>query len=207
MNNNWRIRKLNKDDDLYLVAELIMETDPYIYKDLFGDLDNAKKVLPYLFERDSGIFKRSCYYLALDGEEVLGIIAFFKCGDNWDTDEVQSAFIEAGVALPESFDAVNEYFKQAHNYLPEVKACNVCVRKEHRNKGVGDFMVKEVIKLAGNSNITLSVLKDNVAAVKLYKNNGFKKLYEYKDYGGYGKPKVACYSMIKLRPANNFQGP
>ncbi len=198
MSENLQIRNLSADDDINIIAELIMDTDPYIYKDLFGSYENAVKVLPQLFSRNSGIFKRSCYYLAVDGEDILGITAFFKYGDTWDSNEVEIAFVEAGVQLPESFAAVSEYFKEAHNYLPEVKACNVCVRKEFRRRGVGDFMVKEVIRMAGNSNIVLTVMVDNSAAVKLYEKNGFKTLYEFEDYGGYNRNKVRCYQMIRL---------
>ncbi len=203
--DNWEIRRLRADDDIYTIAELLMETDPFIYKDLFGSYENAVKVLPCLFRRDSGIFKRSCYYLALDNKDILGMIAIFKYGDDWQEEEVRMAFIEAGVALPQSFNAVSKYFKEAHNYQPEVKACNVCVRKEYRRRGVGDFMVKEVIRMAGNSNIMLTVLTSNETAVKLYRDNGFRILYEYDDYGGYGNGKVRCYSMIRLHTVKNIK--
>lgn len=198
MSEGRQIRKLNENDDIDIIAELIMDTDPYIYRDLFGNFDNAVKVLPLLFKRNSGIFKRSCYYLAVEDEEILGMTAFFKYGDTWDANEVEIAFVEAGVQLPASFSAVSEYFKEAHNYLPEVKACNVCVRKKYRRCGVGDFMVKEVIRMAGNSNIVLTVMTENIAAVKLYEKNGFKALYEFEDYGGYKQDKVKCYQMIRL---------
>lgn len=198
MSENLQIRTLRADDDINVVAELIMDTDPYIYRDLFGGIENAVKVLPQLFKRNSGIFKRSCYYLAVEGQEILGVTAFFKYGDTWDSNEVEMAFVEVGVQLPVSFSAVSEYFKEAHNYLPEVKACNVCVRKKFRRRGIGDFMVKEVIRMAGNSNIVLTVMADNSAAVKLYEKNGFKVLYEFEDYGGYKRNKVRCYQMIRL---------
>lgn len=203
MIDNLEIRNLRLQDDMEIVAELIMDTDPYVYGDLFGSLENAKKVLPYLFKRNTGIFKTSCYYLALEDENILGMIGLFKYGDDWQPHDVKMAFVEAGVSLPRSFEAVSEYFKGAHNYQPEVKACNVCVNKKFRKMGVGDFMVKQIIKMAGNSNVILSVLAVNESAIKLYTRNGFKVLYEYDDYGGYNKPKVKCLAMIRLHTVKN----
>lgn len=206
MRDDWKIRKVSPDDDINVIAELIVDTDPYIYRDLFGNEGKAAKVLPYLFNRDTGIFKRSCYYLAFNEyDEVLGIIAFFKNGDAWRPEAVKMAFLEAGAEIPESFDSVSEYFKGAHNYSSEVKACNICVRKKFRRCGVGDYMVKEVIKMAGNSNISLTVLKSNEAAIKLYLNNGFKIIYEFEDYGGYNQPKVTSYFMMRLHSVKNLQ--
>lgn len=203
MIDNLEIRNLRLQDNMEIVAELIMDTDPFVYGDLFGSMENAKKVLPYLFKRNTGIFKTSCYYLAIADDIILGIIGFFKYGDDWQQHDVKMAFIEAGVSLPQSFDAVSSYFKEAHNYQPELKACNICVKKEYRNKGIGDYMVKQIIKMAGNSNISLSVLSDNDTAIKLYTRNGFKILYEYDDYGGYNKPKVKCLAMIRLHTVKN----
>lgn len=193
-----QFRQFCDNDSIEELAQLIMDTDPYIYADLFGSKNVACKVLPYLFRLDKGIFRKNSYYICLRNGKIVAMAALFKAGDTWDQSSVKTAFIEAGEPLPESFDAVSEYFKSAHNYTPGTKACNVCVTQNLRGQGLGDFMVKQLIRLAGNSDICLSVMQDNIAAVKLYQSNGFKIIYEFDDYGGYGNAPIKCYFMIRF---------
>lgn len=192
------IRPLDKNDDIRQVAGLIMATDPYLYSDLFGSYENAVRVLPYLFKRDKGMFRRSAYYLAVSDDKIVGIAALFKAGNEWNTADVRAAFFEAGVALPESFEEVCRYFVRVHNYNDDTKACNICVREDMRGKGIGGKLVDFMIKAAGNSDIRLGVLVSNTAAVRLYRSRGFEILYEIDDYGGYKKPAVKVYEMIRL---------
>ena len=103
-----------------------------------------------------------------------------------------------GKKLPPSFDAVSKYFVSVHNYTAETNACNICILPEMRRKGIGEFMLSNLIIMAGNSNITLTVLKSNTAAINLYQKHGFRMLYEFDDYGGYGRPTVKSYKMILL---------
>ena len=44
-------RPLRPTDDMSVVAHLLFNTDPYIYEDLFGDVQTAEEVLPFLFAR------------------------------------------------------------------------------------------------------------------------------------------------------------
>lgn len=195
------LRNVTLQDDFNVIAKLILETDPYIYLDLFGSYENAVKALPLLFAKGAGIFKLENYFLAEEEGTIIGIAALFRSGDEWEEEEVRLAFLEAGVPLAGAFVAVSEYFKSVHNYQPGTKACNVCVGEEHRGKGYGNQIIKLLLNLAEKSNVILTVLADNKRAVKLYKHFGFKILREFMDYGGYGQPKVLCYSMIRLAQA------
>ena len=65
-----------------------------------------------------------------------------------------------------------------------------------RRKGIGEFMLSKLIIMAGNSNIALTVLKSNTAAIRLYEKYGFRILFEFDDYGGYGNPSVKSYKMM-----------
>lgn len=195
------LRNVTLQDDFHVIAKLILETDPYIYFDLFGSYENAAKALPLLFSKGVGIFKTDNYFLAEENGRIIGIAALFRAGDEWEEEEVKLAFLEAGVPLAESFFEVSEYFKSVHNYQPGTKACNVCVEEESRGKGYGSQIIKLLLDLAGNSNVILTVLADNKRAIKLYKHFGFKILHDFLDYGGYRRPKVQCYSMIRLAQA------
>ena len=177
-----------------VVAHLLFNTDPYIYEDLFGDVQTAEEVLPFLFARNTGIFNYQAYHVALLDGKIVGLSSLYK----WDEASVRMAFAEAGKKIPPSFNAVSKYFVSAHNYTGETTACNICILPGMRRRGIGEFMLSNLIIMAGNSNITLTVLKSNTAAINLYQKHGFRVLYEFDDYGGYGRPTVKSYKMILL---------
>lgn len=80
----------------------------------------------------------------------------------------------------------------------QVAAYNVCVRKEFRSKGVGSYMISKLLEEVGNQDIQLTVLKDNIPAIKLYEKFGFKIIEEFPDYGGHGKPDMVSYQMYRM---------
>ena len=54
---------------------------------------------------------------------------------------------------------------------------NIAVHRDHRRRGIGDALVKALIKIAEEKEmigLTLEVRKSNNAALTLYKNNGFR---------------------------------
>ncbi len=60
---------------------------------------------------------------------------------------------------------------------------NVFVKEQYRNKKVGDTLIKYLIKNSNNKqNITLEVNSQNKIAIKLYQNNGFKKVATREGY-------------------------
>ena len=60
---------------------------------------------------------------------------------------------------------------------------DIAVEVMHRNVKIGDKLLKYVINLCKNcDNITLEVRDNNKAAIKLYKNNGFKTVSIRKKY-------------------------
>ena len=68
-------------------------------------------------------------------------------------------------------------FIQADIFDDRAEIIDVVVEVMHRNKKIGDKLLKYVIELCKNSgcdNITLEVRVNNDAAMKLYKNNDFK---------------------------------
>lgn len=192
------LRPVNSSDDIHTMTELILGTDPYIYIDLFGSVKNAERVLGVLFSSGKGIFKKDCYYVAEHEGDIIGIAALFLPDDIWNEEEVKMAFLEAEVEIPDSFFAASEYFQSVHNYRPGTKACNVCVLEKFRNHGFGNEIIKQLLLIAGNFNVTLTVLAENEIAIKLYEKNGFRVMYDFMDYGGYKKPKVRCYCMIRM---------
>jgi GNAT superfamily N-acetyltransferase len=59
----------------------------------------------------------------------------------------------------------------------EGKIYNVCVHKDHRRQGVGNYLIKHIVKdiCKKQKFVSLDVLNDNTSAVKLYTKLGFVK--------------------------------
>lgn len=75
---------------------------------------------------------------------------------------------------------------------------DICVALLHRNKKIGDVLLKKVVEVSKNNgcdNITLEVRCDNDFAVKLYKTNGFKIVSVRKKY--YSNGQVDAYLMSR----------
>ena len=87
-------------------------------------------------------------------------------------------------------------FIQADIFDDRAEIIDVVVEVMHRNKKIGDKLLKYVIELCKNSgcdNITLEVRVNNDAAMKLYKNNDFKVISIRKKY--YSKGTIDAYLM------------
>lgn len=76
-----------------------------------------------------------------------------------------------------------------HKVLDEAHITNIAVKSTERGKGIGKFLMSELIsraKLAGVARMTLEVRDGNTPAIKLYEGFGFKvegvrkKYYENK---------------------------
>ena len=69
--------------------------------------------------------------------------------------------------------------------VDEADIMNIVVKKNFRNKGIGSFLLDNLISIAKNLNlniITLEVSKKNLTAISLYKKFGFKNLGIRKKY-------------------------
>ena len=64
-----------------------------------------------------------------------------------------------------------------------IEISNIFVKDEYRNRKIGTNMLKYLIEISkGFINITLEVKEDNIYAIKLYENLGFKKVSIRKGY-------------------------
>jgi len=73
---------------------------------------------------------------------------------------------------------------------PEIEIMNIVVKKNERNKGIGNLLLDKIIEIAQNNNyekIFLEVNEKNNIAINMYKKHDFsnigirKKYYNYSD--------------------------
>lgn len=69
--------------------------------------------------------------------------------------------------------------------LDQMEITNIVVRKDMRNKGIGNILLNRLIELSKENKkntIFLEVNSNNLVAIKLYEKNGFKKVGLRKKY-------------------------
>ncbi len=203
MNDKFVFDILTHPSDYRETAKIIYGTDPYIYRDLFGDVENAQKILSYSFDNPESVFFKNAVYIVksrITGEVVS--CALFHTNDFvWDSNIMLSDFEKAGVVPPRSFFAAAEYMIKTYNFRKiGCSMCNISVKEEFRRQGIAFFMLTKLLKRNDDKTVELTVLKDNVNAINLYKKLGFRIIGEpFKDYGGHNSPEEYCYKMVLNR--------
>ncbi|MBO4983099.1 MAG: GNAT family N-acetyltransferase [Clostridia bacterium] len=201
MNNEYTFEILSNRSDYREVIELIYQTDPYIYKDLFGNIENAHRVLYRSFENPKCVFYKKAIYIVRAKEQVIGVALYHANDFHWDPNALLEDFEKAELQPPESFSSVSAYMDKTYNYCKLGNSmCNVSVRSDYQRKGVASFLLASLLDISTNEIVELTVLSDNIAAIKLYEKFGFKIVGEaFKDYGGHLLPPVDCYKMVLNR--------
>jgi len=195
---NLSFRKIRDNDNLKEIFILIYTGDPYIYHDLFGEIEDGFLVYQKLINNPNSVFYRE-YYRVVENlnnpGEIVGVCTFFDRDVKWNPNIMKNAYVEAMIKLPDSFDAVSNYMVSSYNYPKHsVGVCNISVKEKYRNQKIGTFILEQLMQ-SFDDDIKLTVLKDNIPAIKLYSKFGFKIIDEFMDYGGYNLPKVSCYTM------------
>ena len=174
------IKNLSPDDNFEQVAEAIYLVDQYIFSDLFGDEDGAKKFAKELFSDDpNALFSYDKTLVAKDEDgNIAGILIYRgdKCTP-WDTDKMREKFLATGHELPENFERANEkYMKKVTDpELPKdaVEIEFLGVREDYRGRGIGSKLMEQVYNDPSISEAHLDVLDSHPAARGLYDKLGF----------------------------------
>ncbi len=197
--NDIIVRKVTLDDNFERIAELIYETDDYIYPYWFNDdIEECKKVLSKLMKEEGFFFNYKSMYIAIDKKtnEIIGLTCFVTPETNLDYD------YEPLRQKNERYKfTIDEYIYGLISEIKEYNApyvSNVAVYHNQRGRKIGSIMLKSVI-LSNKEiykKILLDVLADNPSAIRLYENLGFRKTSEPKEDIGYGPDDIVySYSM------------
>ncbi len=204
MIENYELSLLSFQTDYCETAELIYNTDPFIYSDIFGDMNNAKKVLIRSFENADSVFYKKAVYIVKyrPTDEVVSVALCHSNDFKWNEDSMLRDFANSGVVPPRSFFGASEYMEKTYNYRKLGSSmCNISVKESFRRRGVGFYMLDSLLSSSDAEIIELTVLENNIAAIRLYEKLGFKIVGDaFDDYGGYNLPAVKSYKMIRNKP-------
>lgn len=183
-------RRATKEDNLSQIAELIYNTDPYIYPYWFdNNEDKCKDFFKDAILQEGFLFHYDNLYVAHDitTNEIIGVICAIDKSVNLNYNYEPLREINAQYKkvvddyIKPILDEVEEYDKDTI-YIP-----NVCINKELRGKRIGTkllgYFISQMEK-AGFNQFALDCLLHNLPAKNLYHGLGFKEMKLFNGFSG-----------------------
>jgi ribosomal protein S18 acetylase RimI-like enzyme len=191
---------INKHD-LNKVAELIFDTEPELFSLLFGNnIQKALSRIIQLIKNGNTSFGHNNIYLAISKEKILGLTILYKGNEvdrKIETNNLSNALDFIGLIRLLIFEKILLNKLLTRNLdKKELYISNICVDKNNRKRGIGTFLLRNIInqaQLKECNTIVLDVSKENTIAIGLYKKIGFIVSKERKSWF----LKVIILKMIK----------
>ena len=191
------IRKATKDDNFEEIAELIYETDPYIYPHWFhDDIEECKEVIVPLLDKEGFFFNYKSMHLVIDKktDKIIGLIQLIDKDTNFDYDYTELMNKDRSYKFTIEnyiFELINELRESGLPYFS-----NIVVHHDYRGLKLGSIMMDYILKAVKDKyyKFILDVLAENPAVVRLYEKMGFvitEKNMGFKDE----KEKIEEYRM------------
>lgn len=181
--NEIKFRLMNENDDVSQVSFLLVQADPYIYSPLWGDLDNQVKAFSYLIQ-NMPCFSYDHILIALKDEIIVGALLFLKRGDTFCSQIAKETYLFFDQKVPKEYELTLEgYFKPTFNFDTDYYLFNVSTDLTYRNLGIASGLLKKFIRMCPkDSSISLEVVTENVNALRLYENYGFRAYDEFQTF-------------------------
>ncbi len=188
-------RTCKPTDDPRRITDLIVGTDDYIYPPMFRAAPDEKYDFFAACLADEGsLFGRQNLTLALEGEEIVGLLVTFR-------GKTPLCHVPHYAALASAADIEycnREYFAPLLDEYAEksdtVYVCNLCVDPAHRGKGIGRRLLEDFLATQTGV-VELDVLCDNPSAIHLYEKCGFRILYDEDAFAFDPIPNFKSYRM------------
>lgn len=202
MNQNGmqlEFRKATSEDNLEEIAELIYNTDEYIYPYWFGNVENCKRELSSLMVDDKFFFNVNNLFVAVDksNNKIIGVTCVVD--KNTDLSYDYSELRNKNKRYEFTIDNYIKGLIDEVNGVDFAYISNVCVNAEYRGKQIGKQMLMHVIDVYRKKyfkEIILDVLAHNTGAIKLYQNLGFEQISEiFEGFNGPDEEKPDVFSM------------
>lgn len=185
-----QFRRATKDDNLSQIADLIYDTDPYIYPYWFDNNETeCKEFFKKTILEEGFLFHYNNLYIAHDitTNEIVGVICAIDKSVNLKYN------YESLKQVNEKYEkVVNEYIKPILDEVAEyddttIYIPNVCINKELRGKRIGTNLLGYYIsqmEKAGYNQFSLDCLLHNLPAKNLYHSMGFKEMKLFNGFSG-----------------------
>lgn len=187
------IRVAKKSDNLNQVAQLIYETDNYIYPAMSENKEQTIKILIEMIKSNT-IYNYNNCIIAIQDSQIVGLIVVLKPAnstsnyDKWlNSNKMCKHVIENYILKCEE--------NLQHN---QISIICVCVKTEYRRQKIATQMLYYLFNMFPNQHFQLDTLKTNLAAINLYKSVGFQIEEEHKGYNRFYQRKPICYNMKKF---------
>ena len=199
-------RRACAEDSVPAIAKYIYLTDPYIYPTICNSPEDSAwvELIHQCMAAEDNLFSTKHLYLALRGEDVVGICCVIPCGK-------RLRFLEDvrmdGSSPLRLEGAVEGYFRPLLEESAEwtgYNITNICVDGAIRGQGIGRRLLAYVLSQLGDSEVYLDVLADNANAIRLYEGHGFRIVNAYKGFSG-TQEEVPCYHMRRM-PTSDGNG-
>ncbi len=183
MNNNGQyledeiiVRKVTPEDNFEDIAELIYETDDYIYPYWFHDSkEECKNILVPEMKKKGFFFNYESLYVAVHKKfnKIVGLVCIILP----ETD-LQYDYSSLKSISDHSAFTIDNYIMELINEVKELQIpyiSNVVVHHAFRGMKIGSIMLNYVISNVKHiyRKLLLDVLSDNKAAIRLYEKLGF----------------------------------
>ena len=176
------------------LADLVYDTDPYIYPAMFGSRENARLLIPRLFRGGDAMFRTENCFVAIRQRRIVGLLLWKKGRLRWFPEPLKRLAAENGVEISPHLDAaareyVSMYAEEDREEL--VSLINLCVDRELCGQGIGRAIMEHFFAEKHGQSYELCVLADNKNAVHLYCALGFKPVEYYDGFSVQGPPPTA----------------
>lgn len=174
--NNILIRKANINDNFEQIAELIYETDPYIYPHWFhNNVEECKEVIAPLLDKEGFFFNYNSMHLLIDktNNKIIGLIQIIDKDTNFNYDYTELMNKDKTYKFTIEnyiFELIEEVNKFGLPYFS-----NIVIHHDYRGLKLGSIMMDYILKECKDKyyKFILDVLAENPAAVRLYEKMGF----------------------------------
>lgn len=213
MKNSYQIekdliyfRRATKEDNMREIAELIYDTDPYIYSFWFNN--NKERCIEFLNEemkKEGFIFNYNNLYIAYDKtlNKIVGILCAIDKSVNLEYryEELQKVNDNYKITVAQYIMPIIDEVKSYDNetiYIP-----NVCIDKSLRGRKIGTKLLGYYInqmEKEGFNKFALDCLLHNLPAKNLYHSLGFREMKLINGFDGKGG-KVDVVSFLRKKGA------
>ena len=182
------------------IAELIYDTDPYIYPAMFNSKSEALQLLPELFRNGDKMFALDNLFVAQMDKHIIGLILWVKGPLLWNDNVLLECADKKNLLVSKHLNVVKgQYFSSYRNTdKNEVSIINVCVETQFRKNGIGKGMLEAFFRETRikDCRCELYVLSNNISAIQLYRDYGFNIVNEIPGFSTEEK-KPRCFRMVR----------